>query len=200
MKKHGFKFYLLWTLAVLALMAASMAAGALLFSRETIVEVPKEVPVKVEVPVEQETITMEEIGLTLILPDSWKGRYEVVKDIFEPYQSPMWEVCVKSVYDAQVVADEFGTIYRGTLFYVFQYADCAMTVEEFEQEGIAGIGRYLFATQDATYAIMYASDVQFDYTDPEAQAEYTSMAAEMKGILFVLDNAFDQGQTSSSGL
>ena len=43
-----------------ALMAASFTVGALAFSRE--------------VPAEQETIELPGIGLTLILPDSWKGR------------------------------------------------------------------------------------------------------------------------------
>ena len=33
-----------------------------------------------EVPAEQETIAIEEIGSTLILPDSWKGRYAFEQD------------------------------------------------------------------------------------------------------------------------
>ena len=61
----GFRRFLA-AAAVLALMAASFTVGALAFSRE--------------VPVEQETIELPGIGLTLILPDSWKGRYEVEKD------------------------------------------------------------------------------------------------------------------------
>lgn len=183
MKKRGFKpTRLLAAVAVIALMIASMAVGALAFSSETIVETP----------VEPETIVMENLGLTLVLPDSWKGRYEVIEDIFEPYHSPMWEICVKYVYDARVPADESGEVlYRGTLFYVFQCADYAMTPEEFEDEGIAGIGRYLLATENATYAIMYATDVQCDYTDSHAQAEYNSMVSEMKDIRVMLASVFD---------
>ena len=49
--------------AVIALMICSGAVGAIAFSSETIVEVPAE----------QETIELEAIGLTLILPDSWEG-------------------------------------------------------------------------------------------------------------------------------
>lgn len=191
-KTHAFRLTrLLAAVAVIALMIASMAVGALAFSQDTIVEIPVEVEVPVEVPVEQETIVMEELGLTLVLPDSWKGRYEVIEDTFEPYHSPMWEICVKYVYDAQVPADESGEVlYRGTLFYVFQCADYAMTAEEFETEGIAGISRYLLATKDATYAIMYATDVQFDCTDAYAQEEYNSMASEMKDIGVMLDGVF----------
>ena len=33
-----------------------------------------------EVPVEQETIELKEIGLTLILPDTWKGKYALEYD------------------------------------------------------------------------------------------------------------------------
>lgn len=50
-------------------MAASFTTGALAFSRETVVEVPAE----------RETLGLAELGLTLILPDSWKGRYELVE-------------------------------------------------------------------------------------------------------------------------
>ena len=55
--------------AVIALMAVSFTTGALAFSRETVVEVPAE----------RETLVLEELGLTLILPDSWKGQYQLVE-------------------------------------------------------------------------------------------------------------------------
>lgn len=170
---------------VAALMVASMAVGALAFSTETVVEVP--------VPVEQEALTLGELGLTLIFPDSWNGRYEVVQGVFAPYDSPMWTVCVKSIYDAGDT-DEWGTPYMGMLFVVFQCADTPLSRQEFEEEsGIGGIGRYLFATEEGTYAIMYATDVQFDLSDPEKaegySAEYNSMASEMKDIRILVDNA-----------
>lgn len=167
---------------VAALMAASMAVGALAFSSETVVPVP----------VEQESVTLEELGLALILPDSWNGRYEVVKGVFAPYGSPMWTVCVKSIYDAGDT-DEWGTPYTGMLFVVFQCADVPLSREEFENEsGIGGIGRYLLATENGTYGVMYATDVQFDTSDPEKteayMAEYTAMAAEMKDIRVMADH------------
>lgn len=170
---------LLAATAALVLMVSSFSAGALAFAHETIVEVP----------VQQETVALEEIGLTLILPDSWKGRYEVIEDTFVPYNSTMWEFCVKSVYDAQIPADESGEVlYRGTLFYVFQYADYCVSVEEFEQSGIAGIGRYLFATENATYVIMYTTDVQADPETPGQIDEWNAMEQSEKEIRFVIDN------------
>lgn len=49
----------------------------------------------------------------------------------------------KSVYDAKTPADAFGTVYRGTLFYVLQDADDSMSAEEFEEtSSLAGMGRY----------------------------------------------------------
>lgn len=160
--------------AVIALMVFSGAVGAVAFSQETILEVP----------VEQETVVLEEIGLTLIFPDSWKGRYEVIEDTFAPYNSPMWEICVKSVYDAKTPTEEFEDIlYRGTLFYVFQCSDHSMSAEEFESEsGIAGIGRYLFSTESATYAIMYTTDVQVDPKNLEQREEFHFMEQTISDI------------------
>jgi len=167
------------TAAVFVLMISSFSVGAVAFAREIIVEVP----------VEQEHVVLDEIGLTLILPDSWKGRYEVIEDTFVPFNSTMWEFCVKSIYDAQTPTDESGEVlYRGTLFSVFQYTDYCMSKGEFEQSGIAGIGRYLFATEDATYVIMYATDIQFDPENPEQRDEWNALAQSEKEIQFMIHN------------
>ena len=56
--------------ATIVLMGCSFCIGAFAFAHETVIEVPVEMPV--EVPVEPESITIEEIGLTLIFPDHWK--------------------------------------------------------------------------------------------------------------------------------
>lgn len=166
---------LLATAAALVLMFSSFSVGAMAFARE--------------VPVEQENVVLEEIGLTLILPDSWKGKYEVIEDVFVPNNSTMWEFCVKSVYDAQTPADESGEVlYRGTLFYIFQYTNYSMSAEEFEQSGIAGIGRYLFATESATYVILYTTDLQFDPENSVQMDEFNAMEQSEKEIRFVVDN------------
>lgn len=165
--------------AVIVLMVCSGVVGALAFSRETVTEVP----------VEQEQAALREIGVTLLLPDSWKGRYEVVEGTFAPYGTTMWEFCVRSVYEAKTpIEGAGGSFYRGTLFTVFQCADYSMSAEEFAQEGLAGIGQYLFATQDATYAVLYAGDIQFDPADAEQQQAWYSMAQTAKDIRFVLSD------------
>lgn len=141
-----------------------------------------------EVPTEQESVVLEEIGVTLILPDSWKGKYEVIEGIFEPYNSTMWEFCAKSIYDAQTPTDESGRVlYRGTLFTIFQYTDYFMSEKEFEQSGIAGIGRYLFSTESATYAVMYTTDLQYDWNNAEQKEEWNAMEQSIKDIQFVVE-------------
>lgn len=160
--------------AVLALMVCSGAVGAVAFAQEIVVEVP----------VQQETVTFEEIGITLILPDSWKGHYEVVEGVYGPQETQMWEFCSKLAYNAPEADDGFN--YRGTLFYVIQYTDYSMSAEEFAQEGIAGIGRYLLSTEDATYALMYTSDVQVDLNDPMQDEEFNSLEQTIREIQIVL--------------
>ena len=144
--------------AVLVLMLCSGAVGAVAFRQET--------------EVRQETVELTELGLTLILPEDWAGRYEVVEDTFAPYGTPMWSFHVKRVYDAKVPLVE-GTdlCYQGLLFTVFQYADTSLSAEEFQESGLA---------------LLYATDIQFDPEDPVQQAEWTEMAQEMGAIRFVL--------------
>lgn len=176
------KNYVAAAAAVVLLMVSSFSVGALAFAREIIVEVPEE----------QEKVVLEEIGLTLLLPDSWEGKYEVIEGTFGPSRSAMWEFCVKSIYDARIPMDESGTdFYRGTLFIVFQYADYSMSAEEFEQSGIAGIGRYLFATSNATYAILYATDVQFDPENTAHMEEWNSMEQSEKEIQVIVANILE---------
>ena len=109
----------------------------------------------------------------------------MVEETFAPYGSPMWEFCAKAVYDAGT-AGEGGFAYRGTLFTVFQCADYSMSAEEFREGSLAGIGRYLVATENATSALLYATDVQFDPEDPAQQAEWSSLAQGMGELRFVL--------------
>lgn len=144
-----------------ALMAASFTVGALAFSRE--------------VPVEQETIELPGIGLTLILPDSWKGRYEVEKD-----EGESWcRVYVRSVLEKN---PEWG----GALFYVDRSYDRPMTPEELDE--ISPIAcRYLFSTAGGTYSMNYASDVQWNLEDPEQEREYRQMQEEISQIRFLVD-------------
>ena len=168
-RRSGLRRKIAGIAAVIVLMACSGAVGALAFSRETVTEVPAQ----------QETVELAGIGVTVLLPDSWVGKYEVVQDSFLPYNSAMWEFCAKSVY-------EDGTFYRGSLFTVFQYADYSMSAEEFAQSGLAGIGQSLFATEDATYAVMYAGDVQYDPDNAAQQETWYALSQTVQEVRFVI--------------
>ena len=145
---------------MLVLMAASFTVGALAFSRE--------------VPAEQETIELPGIGLTLILPDSWKGRYgvEMNKD------GSVCGVYVKMVHEADEV--------MGYLFWVGQAYDEPLTPAELEERSHVPC-RYLFSTAEGTYSMDFASDVQYDPSDPEQTQEYLQLWKEKEQIRFLVD-------------
>lgn len=68
-----------------------------------------------------------------------------------------------------------------------------MSLEEFEDEetGYAGNSRFLLSTENGTYAIMYATDVQFDENSPSQMEEYNSMAQYMKKIQIVMNGLLE---------
>lgn len=186
------------TAAVIVLMAFSGTVGALAFSRETVVEVEKvvEVPVEkivevavekvVEVPVGQETLTLEDIGITLILPDSWKGKYAL------DYENDTYSVYNPDIRDA--ISKETGypadRPIGGMLFYITRL-DIQLTKDEAEDEYNAGWWGYahydyIMTTSEGTYLLYHASDVQFTQ---ETADEYFQMEEEIKDIRFVIDNA-----------
>lgn len=155
--------------AAFALMACSFSAGAFAFAREIVVEVP----------MERETIRLEESNLTLILPDDWKGKYSVEKNgqnyiIFHPQ-----------------IREGFGTeiaFTGGVLFYIVCHEE-SMTPEQFVENGYDYTGyRYLFSTSDKTYILYYPSDVQWNPENLEQEREYLGMEEEIEDIKFVVDN------------
>ncbi len=156
--------------AAFVLMACSFSAGAFAFSRETVVEVP----------VEQETIKLEEINLTLILPDDWKGKYSVEANgqNYIVYHTQIRE-------DVSAGLDPFD---GGVLFSIVCHGE-SMTPEQFVEKGYDFVGyRYLFSTSGKTYVLYYPSDVQWNPENPEQEAEYLGMGREIEDIQFVIDN------------
>lgn len=160
--------------AVAALMVCSGTVGALAFSRETVVEVPAE----------REEVVLEEIGLTLRFPDSWKGRYAV-------RESPPGNWVIYSPSIKEAVAAESGPLEDealdaycgGVLCYIVRY-DEPMTEAQFLENGLDFARyRYLFATSDETYVMYYASDVQFTR---ETMEEYRQMEQEIGDIRFII--------------
>lgn len=164
-----------WTAvaACIALMVCSFCVGAFAFARETVVEVP----------IEQETLTIEELGLTLILPDSWKGRYALMQDEL----GKEYLIYNPTIRKALVGNDE--NLIGGMLFYIRRW-DEQLTKEQVDAGGEwdYALCQYIMTTKDGTYLLYYASDVQ---CTPETMEEYRQMESEIGDIRFVVDNALN---------
>lgn len=174
--------------AVIALMAASFTTGALAFSRETVVEVPAE----------QETLALEDIGLTLILPESWKGLYQLVE-----WEGQYVVVCpeIRQAVLAQSRLEweaegmewpeelDRNPFTGGMLFYIFGIPE-AMTPEQLAESDWGEMvniteTRYLLATAERTYVLYHASDVQ---CTPETAELYGQLEGSVRDIRIVVDN------------
>jgi len=160
--------------ATIALMVCSFTVGALAFAKETIVEVP----------VEQETITIEEIGLTLILPDSWKGKYAFEQD------NDFKEYHVYNPAIREAMGGDSETLLSGGMLFYLKLWDEQLTKEQVDAGGEWDYARcrYIMTTKDGTYLLYYASDVQFTQ---ETMDEYRQMESEISDIRFVVDNALN---------
>lgn len=149
------------------LMICSFGAGAFAFDQKEIVEVP----------VEQEIIKLDEIGMTLILPESWEGKYALEKNESENEYH---------VYNPEIRkamgGEDTALLSGGMLFYVSRW-DQQLTKEQVEAGGEWDFARceHIMTTGDGTYLLYYASDVQctMDTLD-----EYNAMVAEIKDIRF----------------
>lgn len=174
--------------AVIALMAVSFTAGALAFGRETVVEVPAE----------QETLELTELGLTLILPDSWKGLYELVE-----WEGQYVVVCpqIREAVLAQSRAEweadgmewpeelDRNPFSGGMLFYIFGIPE-SLSLEQLEESDWGDFVhitevRYLLATAEKTYVLFHASDVQ---CTAETGDLYDQLEGSVRDIRIVVDN------------
>lgn len=155
--------------AAVVLMAGSFSAGALVFAREVVVEVPEK----------QESLELADIGLTLLLPDAWSGKYGLEKD------GDNYIVYNRQIREAlsEGEAEPFG----GVLFYIVCY-ETAMSPEQVVENGFDYTAyRYLFATKERTYVLYHASDVQWDPGDEQQEKIYQQMESEVEEIRFVVD-------------
>lgn len=164
--------------AALAIMAGCLAVGAMAFSSETIIEKP--------VPVEQEKIVMDKMGITLILPDSWKDRYIVKTDDTNCYV--MCRSASESWYGEDCDDElEIGPNF-GYLFCVNKVTSTPMMPDEF-YAWIPWPSIYLFATESGTYCISMASDVEYPIDDQEVASDYQEMYSQIQSIKVILDDA-----------
>lgn len=162
--------------ATLVLMVCSFAAGMAVSAREPVVEPAQDST--------QETVFLEEIGLTLILPDEWKDNYAVeVGEMEGGY--------VYTFYDSTIHGQGGEWSDAGILFWIGAYGDRAMTAEELEQENVfdgAIPYRYLFSNKNTNYILVDVTDVQWDPSDPEMEQHYFMLMESIPEIRFILDN------------
>jgi len=162
--------------AAVALIVSGFAAGALAFSEETVVEI--------KVPVEQECIEIEEIGLSLILPDSWAGRYafEQSEDFKEYY---VYNPAIR-----EAMGGDGETLLSGGMLFYIKLWDEQLTKEQVDAGGEWDYARcrYIMTTKNGTYLLYYASDVQFTQDTLE---EYRQMEDEISDIRFVVNDVFN---------
>lgn len=164
---------LLAAAVALFFMISGFAMGATAFAREIIVEIPEK----------QETLKLEGVELTLILPDSWEGQYAVEKNginyvIYNPQIKEALSTG-ESIFDG------------GVLFTIVCYEE-SMTEEQFIENGLDFTAyRYILATSRRTYILHYASDVQYNPADSEQERLYQKMMSEIKDIQFVINDILD---------
>lgn len=150
--------------AVIALMTVSGVVGVFAFSAEG-----------------PEELRLADIGLTLLVPDEYRGAYAVVQDrenyiIYSPAIRQDW---------IDWAGESLGPADGGMLCYI-RRIDGALTPEQTEGDSewnYAG-HRYLFATKDCTYLLYYASDVQFP---PEQEEEYRRLESGVRELRVVVD-------------
>lgn len=158
--------------AVVALMVASFAVGAFAATRMS----PSS-----ERPAE-EMVELDGLDVAIILPDDWAGKYGMEVHEDGGFGSGnYYSFYVKDIHDSK----DGPWTDAGYLFHVGKYADKPMTPKEVEEESPIPT-TFLFATEEATYAIFYTSDVQYDPTDPEMTDLYMGMFEELDSIGFVL--------------
>lgn len=130
---------------------------------------------------EQERIQIEELGLTLILPDDWKDKYALERSDNGEYH----------VYNPMIRKAMSGNsempLSGGMLFYILRWDD-QLTKAQVDEGGEWSYARceYVMTTKDGTYLLYYASDLQFTQ---ETMREYEQMESEITGIRFIVDNA-----------
>jgi len=126
-----------------------------------------EQPVYVEK--EQEFIKVGDSGISLVLPDNWKGKYGVEQD---GDHIRVYHLATRERYPTSEI---------GILFAV------SFTEEIRPMDYIWPWPAHTIAiTETGTYLFGYPSDVQFDQTDPVSMAEYKELSDDTKNIEIIM--------------
>ena len=164
--------------AVIALMIASFAVGAFAASQAN----------NRDARPAEERVELDGLNVTIILPDDWVGKYGVEVNKDEGFGTGnYYSFYVKDIHDQTdgPWAD------AGYIFHIGKYSDTPMTPKEVEETSVTPT-KFLFATEDATYAIFYTSDVQYDPEDQAMSDLYLGMLNELDEIGFILPSLISE--------
>ena len=155
--------------AVLVLMVASFAMGAIALAKETVVYIEKE----------QEIVTVGDSGISLILPDTWKDKYGYEQD---GNYLAVFHLATRETFEL------------GGVFFWIEYIPARYPMDYVYPEP----GFTIAVTETGTYRMTYTSDVQVDISNPEAWAEYDEMAALINSIEIVMTAEMLANTTNAS--
>jgi hypothetical protein len=137
--------------AVLVLMVGSFVVGAIAMAGE-----------------KQEAIKVGDSGISLILPDTWKGKYGYELD---GNNATVYHLATQKTFGE-----------GGVLFQVV-CLEGRYPMDYFYPEP----GFTIAITETSTYRFIYPSDIQVDINNEVAWAEYDEMSAEIKTINVVMN-------------
>ncbi len=127
-----------------------------------------------------EEVELSDIGITLFLPGDWKGRYGVDppgKSYYDFYS--VYSTEVREAFSRESGREDAG----GVLFFIKKWGQPLSRAEWQDPSGQWNYAqnRYIKATEDGTYLLYYASDVQYT---PETEDEYRQMYDEIDRVFF----------------
>lgn len=123
----------------------------------------------------EKNLEFEDISLTMIVPESWRGEYAINHSDNVYY---IYNPTLRESFDSKNLSG-------GNLFYIVCY-DEPLTEEEFMMQGLDYTGyRYLKATDAHTYILYYVSDIQYDITKEEYVEKFQKMESQIKDIQFI---------------
>lgn len=169
--------------AVIALVVMSFAAGAFAANKMDSHE-----PYPAE-----EKVVLDGMDVTLVLPEDWAGKYAVEDLSTDEFPGSYYGFYEKTTHDKYLEKQANGEMpsFEGRLFIIAKEADEALTPQEVQERAFAPT-RYLFATEDATYVLTMASDVQVDWEDEETVELYQTMQSQVGEISFILPSLLSQ--------
>ncbi len=143
-------------------------------------------------------VHLDEIGLVLLLPESWGGSdWDDWENVFgvESRQDGSYSIYSREIRRACMESDDNDFIWGGVLFSIVKRPG-QMTEQQVAAEGKDC--KYIAATRSGTYILYYPEDVQYT---PETQEKYLQLKSGIQDIQFVVgDMAAEELALSKAGI